>query len=125
MDAPAHQITGLLQAWGKDPTVPDRLLPLVYGDLRRLARRYMAQERPDHTLGTTALVHEACVQLLDSSCPSWQDRAHFMAVCARAMRRILVDWARSRQALKRGGGVPALRLEEVIAVAGQIGRAHL
>jgi RNA polymerase sigma factor (TIGR02999 family) len=117
MDSPAHQITLLLQAWSKgDQSALDQLMPLVYDDLHRLAHRYMAQERPDHTLQSTALVNEAYLKLLDSARPNWHDRVHFLAVCARAMRRILVDWARSRQAVKRGAGVPSLYLEEAIAV---------
>ena len=76
-----------------------------------MAQRYMAKERSDHTLQATALVHEACVRLLDATRPTWQDRAHFIAVCARIMRRILVDAARSRKALKRGSDIPVLGLE--------------
>jgi len=90
-------------------------MPLVYDDLHRLAQRYMAQERPDHTLQATALVHEAYLRLLDAAHPSWQDRAHFLAVCARTMRRILVDWARARQARKRQAELAPLYLEEALA----------
>ena len=98
MVPPAHQITQLLQAWSEgEQGALEQLMPVVYDDLHRLAQRYMAQERPDHTLQTTALVNEAYVRLLDSAYLSWQDKAHFFAVCARIMRRILVDWARSRQ----------------------------
>jgi RNA polymerase sigma factor (TIGR02999 family) len=93
----------------------------VYDDLHRLARRYMAQERPDHTLQATALVHETYLRLLDSAHPSWQDRAHFLAVCARTMRRILVDLGRTYQALKRGGAASSLCLNEAVAVAGRPG----
>jgi len=78
----------------------------------------MAQERPEHTLQATALVHEAYLRLLDSARPSWQDRNHFFALCARLMRRILVDWARSRQTQKRGGAATPLALEEALAVVG-------
>jgi RNA polymerase sigma factor (TIGR02999 family) len=116
MDPPAHQITQLLQAWSKgDQAALDQLVPLVYDDLHRLAQHYMAQERPQHTLQATALVHEAYLRMLDSARPSWQDKAHFFAVCARMMRRILVDRARSRQAKKRGSHLPLLCLEEVLA----------
>jgi RNA polymerase sigma factor (TIGR02999 family) len=87
-----------------------------------LAQRYMAKERSDHTLQATALVHEACVRLLDATRPTWQDRAHFIAVCARIMRRILVDAARSRKALKRGSDIPVLGLEEALAGLGKPGK---
>jgi RNA polymerase sigma-70 factor, ECF subfamily len=92
-------------------------MPLVYNDLHRLAQRYMSDERPGHTLQATALVNEAYLRLVDSRQMSFESRAHFFAVCARAMRRILVDWARSRQALKRGSDVPPLELQEALAVA--------
>lgn len=90
-------------------------MPLVYNDLHRLAQRYMAQERPDHTLQATAVVHETYLRLLDSAHPSWQDKAHFLAVCARMMRRILVDWARTRQTVKRRGDTPSPYLKEARA----------
>jgi RNA polymerase sigma factor (TIGR02999 family) len=90
---------------------------LVYDQLHRLAERYMAQERPGHTLQTTALVNEAYLRLVDSTQANWQNRAQFFAVCAQLMRRILVDWARARQALKRGGDVRPLDLEEALVVA--------
>jgi len=113
----------LLHAWSLgDERALEQLMPIVYADLHRLARRYMAQEPLDHTLQATALVNEACVRLLDSSQPSWQDKAHFLAVCARMMRRILVDAARSRKAVKRGSGVSALQLEEALAGVGNPGK---
>jgi RNA polymerase sigma factor (TIGR02999 family) len=119
---PTHEITQLLQAWSQgDPGALDQLVPLVYDDLHRLAQRYMAHERPHHTLQATALVHEVYLRLLDSAQPSWQDRAHFLAICARTMRRILVDWGRTHQAQKRGGNVSSLCLEEAIAVVGSLG----
>jgi RNA polymerase sigma factor (TIGR02999 family) len=90
-------------------------MPVVYENLHSLAQSYMSQERPDHTLQATALVHEVYLRLLDSAHPSWQDRAHFFAVCARTMRRILVDWARARQAQKRGSEELPLQLDEAIA----------
>jgi len=118
MEAPAHQITQLLQAWSEgDASALDRLVPIVYEDLHRLARHYMAEERPDHTLQATALVHEVYLRLLVAARPSWQDRAHFLAVCAQAMRRILVDLGRAHQTLKRGSDVPRLCLQEALAVA--------
>jgi RNA polymerase sigma factor (TIGR02999 family) len=122
VDTPTHQVTQLLQAWSQgDQSALDQLMPLVYDDLHRLAQRHMAQERPDHTLQATALVHEAYLRLLDSAHPSWQDRAQFLAVCARMMRRILVDWARSRHRLKRRSDSPPLCLQEALAGVGRRG----
>jgi RNA polymerase sigma factor (TIGR02999 family) len=113
-----HEITRLLQAWGEgDKSALERLVPLVYEELHRLAHHYMAHERPGHTLQTSALLNEAYLRLVDSAKPSWQNRAHFFAVSAQAMRRILVDWARSRRALKRGGEAFPLELEEALVVA--------
>lgn len=107
------EITQLLRVWSEgDESALEKLIPLVYDELRRRAHRYMAHERPDHTLQTTALVHEAYVQLVDANRASWQDRAHFFAVCARVMRHILADRARSRHALKRGGKVPPVTLDK-------------
>jgi RNA polymerase sigma-70 factor, ECF subfamily len=98
------EITGLLKAWGRgDSAAIDRLTPLIYAELHRLARRYMRRERPGHTLQATALVNEAFVRLVDTRTVDWQDRAHFFAVAARTMRRILVDAARARVSWKRGG----------------------
>lgn len=120
MEPPAQHLTQLLQAWSEgDQGALEELMPVVYDELRRLAQRYMADERPGHTLQPTALVNEAFLRLLESAHPNWQSRAHFFAVCARMMRRILVDWARSRQALKRGSDVPPLELQDALAVTGQ------
>jgi RNA polymerase sigma factor (TIGR02999 family) len=94
---------------------------LVYEDLHRLAHHVMSQERPNHTLQATALIHEAYLQLLESAKPRWQDRAHFFAVCARVMRRILVDWARARRAAKRAGGSNPVELKEAIECLGTPG----
>jgi len=100
----AAEITGLLKAWRRgDSAALDRLTPLVYEQLHRMARRYMRTERAGHTLQATALVNEAFLRLVDAQDLDWTDRAHFFAVCARVMRRILVDAARSRAAIKRGG----------------------
>jgi len=119
MDPQTHQITQLLQAWGAgDEGALGQLMPLVYNDLRRVAQCYMSKERPNPTLQATALVHEAYLRLLDSTQPDWRDRAHFLAVCARTMRRILVDLGRARQAMKREGNLSPLCLEEAIAVVG-------
>ena len=98
------EITRLLRAWGRgDSAALDRLTPLVYEQLRRMARLYMRNERLGHTLQATALVNEAFLRLVDTRSLDWTDREHFFAVCARIMRRILVDAARSRAAIKRGG----------------------
>jgi RNA polymerase sigma factor (TIGR02999 family) len=111
-------VTGLLIAMGAgDTSALDRLVPLVHDELRRLARRQMRRERPGHTLETTALVNEAYLRLIDLSRVTWQDRAHFFAMSARLMRRVLVDHARSRRFLKRGGGVPTVSLDATMAMA--------
>jgi RNA polymerase sigma-70 factor, ECF subfamily len=103
------------------PGALDRVFPLVYGQLRDLARRRLAGERSGHTLSTTALVHEAYVKLIDQTRVQWQDRAHFLAVAAGAMRRILVDHARRRRAVRRGGaaGVRRISLDDVEIAAGE------
>ena len=99
-------ITLLLRAWrAGDRSALDRLTPHLYGELRRLACTFMQRERPDHTLQATALVNEAYLRLVDIRAIDWQDRAHFMAVAAQTMRRVLVDAARARAAEKRGGGM--------------------
>jgi RNA polymerase sigma factor (TIGR02999 family) len=109
------EITGLLRAWGRgDSAALDRLTPLVYERLHRMARSYMRNERVGHTLQPTALVNEAYLRLVDARDLDWKDRAHFFAVCARVMRRILVDAARSRAAIKRGG--QADRVEHSTAI---------
>jgi RNA polymerase sigma factor (TIGR02999 family) len=109
------EITSLLKAWGRgDSAALDRLTPLVYDRLRRMARSHMRHERPGHTLQATALVNEAFLRLIDARDLDWTDRAHFFAVCARVMRRILVDAARSRAATKRGG--QAERVEHSTAI---------
>ena len=108
-----HDITMLLAAWQRgDARALDRLFPRVYGELRQIAHARLASERDDHTLGTTALVHEAFLKLVDQSRAQWESRAQFFAVAARAMRRILVDYARNHQALKRGGAAGTLRLDD-------------
>src|SRR5436190_24169220 len=116
MDAPSaspHRVTELLTRWsdGDDAALAE-LTPLVYEELRRLAHRQMGGERPDHTLQTTALVNEAYLRLAGESNPRWQNRAHFFAVAARAMRRILVSYARSQRSQKRGGGAFKIELDE-------------
>ena len=118
--APAH-ITSLLKAWGGgDPQALDQLTPLVYDELRRLARRYMRRERTGQTLQTTALAHEAYLRLVDAEGVRWQDRAHFFAVAAQMMRRILVDAARARRAAKRhGSGIRVTFHDEIPVAAGR------
>jgi len=122
MEPSPHQITGLLKAWSEgEQSALERLVPLVYEELHRLAHHYMARERPGHTLQTSALLNEAYLRLVDSPKPSWQNRAHFFAVSARVMRRILVDWARARRAEKRGGDVRPLELEEASVLSDALG----
>jgi RNA polymerase sigma factor (TIGR02999 family) len=106
-----------LRAGGRQ--VVDRLLPLVYDDLRRVAHRLLAHEGTGHTLTTTALVHESYLRLVDQRRVDWIDRAHFFAVAATAMRRVLVDHARRHRASKRGSGNAALSFEDAVAIADQ------
>jgi len=121
-DLPAHEVTQLLHAWSNgDEQALERLIPLVHKELHRLARRYMAGESPGHTLQTTALVNEAYLRLVDVKAVSWQNRAHFFGVSAQLMRRILVDLARSRHSLKRGGDASTLSLEEGLIVSPERG----
>ena len=112
--APSVEITGLLRAWSSgDEDAFERLAPIVYAELRRIAHGYMRYERPDDTLQATALVHEAYLQLIDVQHVGWQDRAHFFAVSAQMMRRILVDRARARVTGKRGGAAAHVPLDEM------------
>jgi RNA polymerase sigma-70 factor (ECF subfamily) len=113
-----HEITELLVAWeGGDESALHRLMPLVYDELRRLAHRYMSHERPGHTLQTTALVNEAYLRLVNWKEARWQNRAHFFAVSSQMMRRILVDFARDRQYVKRGGGALRISLDKATPFA--------
>jgi RNA polymerase sigma factor (TIGR02999 family) len=115
------EITSLLVAWGDgDESALEGLTPLVYEELRRLAHHYMSQERPGHALQTTALVNEAYVRLIDWKTVHWQSRAHFFAVSAQLMRRILVDFARAQGYAKRGGGALTVTLDEAF-VSGEKG----
>jgi RNA polymerase sigma-70 factor (ECF subfamily) len=111
----AQHVTRLLQDWsqGKDAAL-EELLPLVHQELHRLARRYMFGERPGHTLQATALVNEAYLRLINSRRVNWQNRAHFFAISAQLMRRILVDHARARGYQKRGGGIPKVTLDDAL-----------
>jgi len=117
-ETPPGQVTRLLQAWSDgNAAALEQLTPLVYEELRRLAARYMGRERPGHTLQTSALINEAYLRLVDARGVQWHNRAHFFAVSAQVMRRILVDFARARQNLKRGGGARPLPLEEAHVAA--------
>lgn len=112
-----QEITQLLLAWGDgDDSALNQLMPLVYDELRSLAKRYMRSQNPDHTLQTTALVNEAYLRLIDSSRVRWQNRTHFFAISAQLMRRILVDFARAKQNLKRGGNQRRVELDEALTV---------
>src|SRR5256884_6004412 len=113
-----QRVTELLADWSHgDNGALAELTPLVYEELRRLAHHYMEGERPDHTLQTTALVNEAYLRLADQTNPNWQSRAHFFAVAARAMRQILVSYARSNRAQKRGGGAARIELDEAVILS--------
>jgi RNA polymerase sigma factor (TIGR02999 family) len=113
-----EEVTQLLLAWGNgNEAALEKLMPLVYEELRRLAHQYMRRERPGHTLQTTALVNEVYFRLIDQKRMHWQNRAHFLAIAAQLMRRILVDHARSHQYAKRGGGAPKVSLDEGAIVA--------
>ena len=118
----AGQVTQLLRSWTQgDQRALEQLTPMVYAELRRLARRRMSRERPDHTLQVTALVHEAYLRLVDARDIDWQDRAHFFAISAQMMRRILVDAARARHFQKREGVAFKVPLEEGLLVTSEPG----
>ena len=118
MGAPSQkQITQMLVDWGNgDEAALEKLTPLVYDQLHRLARRYMTRERPGHTLQASALVNEAFIRLIDWKNVQWQNRAHFFGVSAQIMRRILVDFARSRDYAKRGGGIHKISIDEAAVI---------
>lgn len=116
--ASTHDVTRLLHAWSDgDPRASEQLLPIIYDDLRRLAREQMRRERGGHTLQPTALVHEVYQRLVDGASVQYRSRIHFHSLAARAMRRILIDHARARQAQRRGGGVGHISLAETPTVA--------
>jgi RNA polymerase sigma-70 factor, ECF subfamily len=118
--ATPQQVTQLLIEWGKgNENALDQLMPLVYTELHRMARRYMAGQRLTHTLQPTALIHEAYVRLAADSGTSWENRAHFYRIAAKAMRHILVDHARAQVAAKRGGEKRQLTLDETIMISGE------
>lgn len=119
MNPESKDVTRLLAAWSDgDQGAFEELMPLVYDELRLIAGRYLRNERPGHTLQSTALVHEAYVRLVDQNRVRWQNRAHFFGVAAQMIRRILVDHARGKQAVKRGADVVKLSLDEAVVAAG-------
>jgi RNA polymerase sigma factor (TIGR02999 family) len=114
----SHEVTQLLIEWSNgEKAALDKLMPLIYDELRRLAHHYMSRERPGHTLQTTALVDEAYVRLVNRQCVHWQNRAHFFAIAAHLMRSILVDHARSHAYAKRGGGARKVPLDEAMVIS--------
>ena len=116
-DVRTHDVTALLVEWRSgDEGAIEKLLPLVHGELRHLAKRYMAGERRDHVLQATALVNEAYLRLIDIRRVQWQDRAHFFAMAARLMRRVLVDFARARKNQKRGGALHRVTFDQNLLV---------
>lgn len=118
MSNQTHDITQWLMDWSNgDLSALEKLTPLVYRELHRLAQVYMRGERPGHALQTTALVNEAYLRLIETDCQSWQNRAHFYAVAAKLMRHILVDFARSRDRIKRGGGLEQVSLDEALTIS--------
>jgi len=120
-----QEVTQLLWDWSQgDQAALDKLMPLVYAELKVMAKRYMSREGPAHTLQTTALINEAYLRLVDQPEKRWQNRAHFFGVAAQVMRHILVDYARARHNLKRGGEAQAISLDEAAAVS-QEGAAEL
>jgi RNA polymerase sigma factor (TIGR02999 family) len=120
MDSATPTITQLLIDWSHgDEQALDQLTPLVYDELRKMARTYLRRERSDHTLQATALVHEAYLRLIDQHSVSWQNRAHFFGIASQMMRRILVNHAQARAAEKRGGGAEKLSLDEAVSFPNQ------
>lgn len=126
METSTDEVTRLLQDWSDGSREAlDKLLPVVYDELRRLAHSYLTHERPDHTLQTTALVHEAYLKLIDQRSVNWQNRAQFFALSAQAMRRILIDSARRHTSVKRGSGGPKISLDEAAPVSGETANESL
>src|SRR5580765_6903515 len=116
-----NEITQLLVAWGNgDQAALDQLMPLVYSELHRLAHRHIKKERPGHTLQTSALLNEAFVRLVDQRDVTWRSRGHFFAIAAQMMRRILVDYARSRRYAKRGGDAHQVSFDENLMISRQL-----
>src|SRR5450631_3732809 len=111
----SNEVTELVQAWGRgEQTAPEQLVPLVYAELHRLAHHYMKGERPGHGLQTTALINEAYLRLSKANLEDSPGRSYFYGVCARVMRQVLVDWARTQQSLKRQGGQRPVELKEAL-----------
>lgn len=111
---PQHEVTRILHEWSDgDTDAPERLMPLVYDELRRQARRYLSRERGSHTLQPTALVHEAYLRLVDQTRVNWQDRSHFFGIASNMMRRVLIDHARAHVSGKRGGSAVRLSIDDV------------
>jgi RNA polymerase sigma factor (TIGR02999 family) len=120
MSQSAQEVTQLLRAWSSgDQQALEKLTPLVYEELHKRARYYVSRERPGHTIQTTALINEVYLRLVDFRGVTWQDRAHFLAVCARMMRRILTDFARARHFQKRGGNAQQVTFEEQMMVSAE------
>jgi RNA polymerase sigma-70 factor, ECF subfamily len=118
METTSHEVTRLLADWSRgDQAALDKLMPLVYGELRQIARRYMARQSPGHSLQTTALINEAYLKLVGQQEKRWRNRAHFFGVAAQAMRHILVDYARAKHYAKRGAGVRRVSLDEALMVS--------
>jgi RNA polymerase sigma factor (TIGR02999 family) len=118
MSSDSDNVTRLLRDWGEgNQQALEQLLPLIYNELRHLAHNFLYRERPGHTLQTTALVHEAYLKLIDQTDARWQNRAHFFAIAAQAMRRILIDNARRHAAAKRGGGAEKVSLAEAAEIS--------
>jgi RNA polymerase sigma-70 factor, ECF subfamily len=114
----APKLTNLLVAWrGGDAAALEKLMPLVYSELRRIAEHYLRRERSDHTLQPTALIHEAYLKLAQGGMPDWQNRAHFFGVASRIMRQVLVDWARRNCAGKRGGEAAKVNIDDAIVMS--------
>ncbi|HET9218297.1 MAG TPA: sigma-70 family RNA polymerase sigma factor [Terriglobia bacterium] len=123
MTASSHEVTQLLLSWRRgNAAALDRLVPLVYQQLRRLARRYMAGQNPGHTLQATGLVNEAFVRLIDCQQINWKDRAHFFAVSAQLMRRVLIEFARAGRYQKRGGGMKKTIFDDALILSPQRGQ---
>src|ERR687884_491232 len=113
-----HSVSHLLEDWNSgDTQALDQLMPLIYGELRKMAKRHMNQQNPGHTLQTTALIHEAYLRLVKQKERYFENRAHFFGVAAQAMRHILVDYARTKQYAKRGGDAPMVSLDEALTVS--------
>ena len=120
--ATSHEVTQLLMAWNDgDQSALERLIPLVHAELHRIARRYMRNERAGHMLQTSALINEAYMRLIDAQQVHWQNRAHFFGIAAQLMRRVLVDFARSRSYKKRGGGAFQVSLDETMVITKERG----